>query len=304
MLDYRYNTFVTLVETKSYTRTAEIINFTQPAVTKHIQFIEKELNTTLVRYDDRVVSITNEGLYLYDKIKQLQSQINQIKQSLNNQTTLTIGASKTIGEYLISNIIEEYSDQYPMVNISLMVDHTDHLLSALKTHKIDLALISGPVDDDLFVKDIFYTDRIVLACSNNHHLANQTVDINDIKDEKLLIREDGSGLQDAINNKLHSFNLHINDFINRQTVGNIKLAKSLVKKGQSIAFFYEAAIHHDLNNKKISQIKLNNFNELQPFYLVKQQYLLNPATQSFIEKLTKDIHNIFKNDYNINKKTN
>lgn len=79
MLDYRYNTFIVLVETKSYTKTAKQINFTQPAVTKHIQFIEKELKTSLVIYQNNQLTITSEGIYLYHQIKKIQSEINKIE---------------------------------------------------------------------------------------------------------------------------------------------------------------------------------------------------------------------------------
>lgn len=163
MLDYRYNTFIVLVETKSYTKTAKQINFTQPAVTKHIQFIEKELKTSLVIYQNNQLTITSEGIYLYHQIKKIQSEINKIESFLIDEISLQIGTSKTIGEFIISDTLSKFNQQFDNPKVSVLVDNTSALLSLLTKRKIDFALISGPISISDFDCEVFLEDNILLV---------------------------------------------------------------------------------------------------------------------------------------------
>lgn len=286
MLDYRYETFLSLVETKSYTKTAKQINFTQPAVTKHIQYIEKELGTTLVIFKDRQLIITNEGQYLYEKIKFLQQEIVGIKQEMLNQISLKIGASKTIGEYYLPKRLESFNQTFEKAEVSLMVDNTSTLLKQLDRRKIDLALVSGPVQQPGFVKDVFYTDDIVLFCSNNHHLAGKTIKLADLFSETMVARESESGLSESLNEQLHQLNYRLSDFQHVQRVGNINLIKHLVKQNEGLSFSYRTSIQQDLTEGRFSTVTMTDFSPQQDFYVVRQnEQELNQATRYFIDRL-------------------
>ncbi|MEG0256065.1 LysR family transcriptional regulator [Vagococcus sp.] len=286
MLDYRYNTFVVLVETKSYTKTAKEINFTQPAVTKHIQYIEKELNTNLVLYQDNKLTITQEGMYLYQEIKRIQTDINKVQAHLVNDTSLKIGSSKTIGEYILSDIISEYTTNFDSSNVSILVDNTTALLELLTQRKIDLALISGPIPEKEFESKIFLEDRILLICSNNHPLANKTVDFNQLSSETFLFREAGSGITEAVTNKLKDLSLDFSETKNKRVVGNINIIKNMVKKNEGISFIYESSVKTCIDNGNLSIITVNNFEPIQPFYVIKNHgQTLSPSSKYFLNLL-------------------
>ncbi|MFW3577697.1 LysR substrate-binding domain-containing protein [Vagococcus fluvialis] len=286
MLDYRYNTFIVLVETKSYTKTAKQINFTQPAVTKHIQFIEKELKTSLVIYQNNQLTITSEGIYLYHQIKKIQSEINKIESFLIDEISLQIGTSKTIGEFIISDTLSKFNQQFDNPKVSVLVDNTSALLSLLTKRKIDFALISGPISISDFDCEVFLEDNILLVCSNQHPLANRTVSINKLSTERFLIRESGSGIMEAILNKFNEHKMDYQDLINKQVVGNINVIKDMVYKNEGISFIYQSSVKKELENKKISTITIKGFNQKQPFYIVKnQQQILNNSSYSFLKLL-------------------
>ncbi|MFW3589405.1 LysR substrate-binding domain-containing protein [Vagococcus fluvialis] len=286
MLDYRYNTFIVLVETKSYTKTAKQINFTQPAVTKHIQFIEKELKTSLVIYQNNQLTITSEGIYLYHQIKKIQSEINKIESFLIDEISLQIGTSKTIGEFIISDTLSEFNQQFDNPKVSVLVDNTSALLSLLTKRKIDFALISGPISISDFDCEVFLEDNILLVCSNQHPLANRTVSINKLSTERFLIRESGSGIMEAVLNKFNEHKMDYQDLINKQVVGNINVIKDMVYKNEGISFIYQSSVKKELENKKISTITIKGFNQKQPFYIVKnQQQILNNSSYSFLKLL-------------------
>ena len=286
MLDYRYNTFIVLVETKSYTKTAKQINFTQPAVTKHIQFIEKELKTSLVIYQNNQLTITSEGIYLYHQIKKIQSEINKIESFLIDEISLQIGTSKTIGEFIISDTLSKFNQQFDNPKVSVLVDNTSALLSLLTKRKIDFALISGPISISDFDCEVFLEDNILLVCSNQHPLANRTVSINKLSTERFLIRESGSGIMEAVLNKFNEHKMDYQDLINKQVVGNINVIKDMVCKNEGISFIYQSSVKKELENKKLSTITIKGFNQKQPFYIVKnQQQILNNSSYSFLKLL-------------------
>ncbi|MBO0488095.1 LysR family transcriptional regulator [Vagococcus fluvialis] len=286
MLDYRYNTFIVLVETKSYTKTAKQINFTQPAVTKHIQFIEKELKTSLVIYQNNQLTITSEGIYLYHQIKKIQSEINKIESFLIDEISLQIGTSKTIGEFIISDTLSEFNQQFDNPKVSVLVDNTSALLSLLTKRKIDFALISGPTSISDFDCEVFLEDNILLVCSNQHPLANRTVSINKLSTERFLIRESGSGIMEAVLNKFNEHKMDYQDLSNKQVVGNINVIKDMVYKNEGISFIYQSSVKKELENKKLSTITIKGFNQKQPFYIVKnQQQILNNSSYSFLKLL-------------------
>jgi DNA-binding transcriptional LysR family regulator len=277
MLDYRYNTFIVLVETKSYTKTAKQINFTQPAVTKHIQFIEKELKTSLVIYQNNQLTITSEGIYLYHQIKKIQSEINKIESFLIDEISLQIGTSKTIGEFIISDTLSEFNQQFDNPKVSVLVDNTSALLSLLTKRKIDFALISGPISISDFDCEVFLEDNILLVCSNQHPLANRTVSINKLSTERFLIRESGSGIMEAVLNKFNEHKMDYQDLNNKQVVGNINVIKDMVYKNEGISFIYQSSVKKELENKKLSTITI---------YIVKnQQQILNNSSYSFLKLL-------------------
>lgn len=286
MLDYRYNTFIVLVETKSYTKTAKQINFTQPAVTKHIQFIEKELKTSLVIYQNNQLTITSEGIYLYHQIKKIQSEINKIESFLIDEISLQIGTSKTIGEFIISDTLSKFNQQFDNPKVSVLVDNTSALLSLLTKRKIDFALISGPISISDFDCEVFLEDNILLICSNQHPLANRTVSVNKLSTERFLIRESGSGIMEAVLNKFNEHKMDYQDLINKQVVGNINVIKDMVYKNEGISFIYQSSVKKELENKKLSTITIKGFNQKQPFYIVKnQQQILNNSSYSFLKLL-------------------
>lgn len=285
MLDYRYNTFLKLVETKSYTNTANLLNFTQPAVTKHIQSIEKELHTTLVFYKNKQLNFTEEGLYLYREIKKINEHISEIESNLFRNISLKIGTSKTIGEFLIQDKISEFTSLFNNIEISILVENTRILLKMLDERKINFALISGPIEDKKYDSSIFFKDDILLICSNQHKFANKSINIEKLSDEKFLLREIGSGLMESVDDKIMNKNFFIAQK-NKQTVGNINMIKKMVKKNEGISFIYKTSAIEDINNNQYTTITLKDFNQVQPFYIVKNnKQILTDYSEYFIKTL-------------------
>ena len=147
MLDYRVITFLTLYDEMNYRRTAERLNMTQPGVTQHIHYLENYYGVKLFEYDGRTLSRTKAAERLkryFDSIKAEESDIRE-KFAPTNAVHMTIGATKTIGEFVIVPEIRSFL-QEPNHTLDLIVDNTENLLRMLEKAEIDFAVIEGVFD--------------------------------------------------------------------------------------------------------------------------------------------------------------
>jgi DNA-binding transcriptional LysR family regulator len=153
MLDYRYKTFLTLIDEGSYTKAAKKLNITQPAVTQHIQHLQEEMGVQLFRYEGKQLLVTEKGRYLEEQLSLLNRDVERIRTHLLQQDdapTLSFGATLTIGEYVMPGLIGRYLEQHPRHHLSMIVDNTATLTGLIQKGKIDFALIEGDFNQSQF----------------------------------------------------------------------------------------------------------------------------------------------------------
>lgn len=270
MLDYRYETFMALTEDLNYTKAAKNLNLSQPAVTKHIQYLEDHLGVQLVTYKNRQLTITESGLYLKERIRDLEKESKRIKEALSNRQevkSITIGASRTIGEYYIWNVIREFQ-KAENCEAELIVDNTTILLAKLDQQKIDVALISGPFDEKKYDTLNFLEHPVVCVCHPHHPLANKLINLADLKNERLLLRETGAGILDVWEDTLKKNNLTSQDFPHQTTIGNINVIKDLIIQGEGISMLYEMSVKKELARGLLKTITIQEGPVTVPFKLV------------------------------------
>lgn len=278
MLDYRYRTFLVLADQLNYTKAAKLLSLSQPAVTKHIQYLEEHLDVKLFLYEDRVLKLTKKGKFLKDQVTILNREIAEIIDTLSEHEdvpSFMIGVSRTIGEYYIPEHTCLFCEE-KRVKIHLMVENSERLLQLLKDGKIDYALLSGPVVSDDLTAVSFYEDDVILTCSPRHHLANKNVSLNDLKHERLLLREEGAGLSEAIDQQLKQDKHSLYQLLRINRIGNIQLLKNYIKNNDGIGFLYHISMLNELKSGELSTIHLADFKVTQPFYLVYPKQAKSP----------------------------
>lgn len=171
MIDYRIKTFLVLCDTMNYRKTAEILNMTQPAVTQHIHFLENEYKCKLFIYDRHTLKVTSEGEMLKNYAENVLFQEQKLLEKMQTakNPVVRIGATKTIGEFVIDEKLGEYLKN-PHNNLLIDIDNTVRLLKRLKRGEIDFALIG----DFLTVRSLqakFIRKKILSAFAvKNTHL--------------------------------------------------------------------------------------------------------------------------------------
>lgn len=272
MLDFRVDTFIELCRTRNYTKTAENLHMTQPAVSQHIKYLEEFYGCKLFNYNKKVLTITEQGEALYKYLLTMSSDANKIREEIKNidisKKNLHFGATFTIGEFIIPKIISEISSKYPEINISFIIRDTSELLEELKKGNIDFAFIEGFFEKTEYENYIFSKERFVGICAANNPIATEITKFDDIVKERIILRENGSGTRDIFEKILYDNNLSLNDFNKKYEIENINIIKELVKENKGISFIYERAVEKEILMRKLAVINLENFYEEREFNFV------------------------------------
>lgn len=272
MLDFRLRTFLILCKELNYTKTANLLHITQPAVSQHIKYLEQEYGVDLFYYEGRHLTLTNAGKILYDFALGIENSIDRTKQLMNMPSDtyppLVFGTTRTIGEYTIPKILSELILDYPTMKLSMIVDNTNILLNKLENGEIDFALIEGQFDKGEYNSFTLSTEAFIGVCSPQNPIAKDSVNFKDIFNQRLIIREKGSGTREILEQILLEHNITMQGFDNIIEIGNIKAIKELVLKNLGITFLYKEAVKRELENGELYKIRISDFDVVREFNFV------------------------------------
>jgi DNA-binding transcriptional LysR family regulator len=284
MLDNRLQTFLTLCETRNYTKTAQKLNMTQPAVSQQIQYLENYYQVELIKEKGKNFSLTDEGIALQAYIKTLKANSERILPLLhrikNQAKPLNFGATLTIGEYTVPPILYQIFKEDPETNISMFVENTHILQEMLWEGKIDFALLEGHFDQNQFESKLISNETFIGVCSPNNEIAAKTNDLKELLTQNLILREPGSGTRDILEKALYNQNLGIADFNRKIEIGNMNAIKELCHQNTGITFMYREAVKKEMAEGYLKEIPIRNFSVSHPFNFV---YLRNCPDNAQIE---------------------
>ena len=240
MLDYRVLTFLTLYDEMNYRRTAEKLNMTQPGVTQHIHYLENYYGVKLFAYDGRTLSRTRNAERLKRYFDSVKAEEADIRDSFIPTDTvhLTIGATKTIGEFVIAPQIRSFLKSSNH-QLDMTIDNTEVLLHMLEKAQLDFAVIEGIFDKSKYGYHLYKKENFVGICSKNHPFANKTVTLEELFDEDIVVREPSSGTRTLLHNALMDRGFSIGSFKRCISVSNFSIICDLVANNNAITFAYE-----------------------------------------------------------------
>ncbi|TCL57439.1 LysR family transcriptional regulator [Allofournierella massiliensis] len=258
MLDPRWNTFLVLCETMNYTRAAERLCLTQPAVTHHIHYLEDHYGCRLFSYEGKVLRLTEAGVKLREYTRSLAYNSRKVEESMMapKPLSLRIGASKTIGEFVVAPKVERFLRDYPEASFSLSVDNTQVLLRMLEAGKLDFVLVEGFFEGSRYETTLYRKEEFFGICPPGHRFAGRAISLTELESERILIREPGSGTRAIFEEALRRENRTLKSYPNVATISDFSTIKSLVADGLGVSFLYAPAVSGELERGELVRFDL------------------------------------------------
>ena len=199
MENFRLKVFRTVADTLSFRRAGEQLRLSQPAVTLQIKALEEELSVRLLDRTGNRVALTDAGRILLKHARAIAEQVTQAQEELAALTgdhggELKIGASTSIAQYVLPQLLGQFRGQFPRVRVSVVSGNTEVVVQHMISHKIEIGLIEGPALRRDVRTEPFLEDELILVMPATHPFAVlPSISLDQLKGQALLLREHGSG---------------------------------------------------------------------------------------------------------------
>ena len=262
-MDQRLETFLTVCSTMNYRRAAERLHLTQPAVTKQIQALEALYGVRLFTYDSRKLKKTPQGetLEIYAISQRYQDE--ELRRALRRQekTSLRIGATKSIGDYILPPQISRFLKE-PDNELFFTVDNTAHLLAQLEGGELDFVVLEGIFDKSRYESFLLRDEPYIGICAKDHPFSGREVTMDELFSERLILREPGSGTRKILERELQQCGYTVEAFHANVCISSFKLIRHRVSEGCGVSFLYEAVVKDDTQFGRFSCPPLTGVHEL------------------------------------------
>ena len=295
-------TFIAVVELKNFTKAGESLNLSQPSVSTHIKNLENIFGVTLINRSVRqkTIVITENGFTLYKRAKEIINLLDITHMEVRNTSNslkghLKIGASLTIGEYILPKFLAIFSEKYPDIDIEIFIENTSIICSHLKELTLDIGLIEGTSSSSSFTQEYFLEDKMVLAFPYESKLATNNFSLDRLQNQRWVVREEGSGTREFLNMFLGTNKIIPNGIM---VLGSNYAVKEAIKNNLGITIISNFVALPGVKNKELSIIELNSPYIRNFSYLLPKNITISKASQVFLEDLkeyTSTLININKN---------
>jgi len=277
MSDRRLKVFHTVARLLSFTKAAEALHMTQPAVTFQVRQLEEYFNTRLFDRTHNKVSLTPTGEKVSDYAERIFDLYSEMENSVRDLTgeisgALTIGASTTIAEYMLPALLGEFKNEYPEINLRLKVSNSEGIVSMVEHNVIDLGIVEAPVTNKNLIVEVCHDDHLVVVTAPDHELVRRGTSISPVELKKypFVCREEGSGTREVITQYLIDQNVNPAEMNYCMELGSPEALKGAVEADMGISILSRSTI--------VKELQLNTLAELQldpplsrPFSFVRQR---------------------------------
>lgn len=265
-MDYRDEVFIAVAENLNFSKAAEELFISQPAVTKHIKELESKLNIALFERKGNKVYLTKAGKLVYRGLKQIKQQYRELEYELGRLSNsfdgyLRIGASSTISQYLIPSVIAAFHTRYPNIKLDLLNGNSFDMEQKLLDNEIDLALVENAASNSNIKYMDFLDDEIVAVTGTQSVYAKRkNITLNDIQEIPFILREKGSGTLQVIQKTLLKKNINFENLNILIHLGSTEAIKNFLCDFDGIALISEKSIKKELLLKSLCKLNVSELN--------------------------------------------
>ena len=295
MIDPKFLTFLSLCETRNYTKTAELLYVTQPSVTNHIKTLEKLYNIKLFTSNTKNFKLTPEGELLYKYVLQLKAMDAQFERMLAatevNKEHLTFSATKNIVNGFLKHVLTKWTKANNDLTYCMNVCEFEEIIEKLNNGVIDFAIIDNRFTKKKYQSIKLYESQLVLAVNKKHPLAKmKKISFDVIAKEKIILDVSGTGKRDFLENELKLHNRSLKDIANLIEINCPKTTIDMVISGEFLSVFYLSEIEDEIKSGKLIPIEIIEIENFIDFYLI---YNKNHLSSKKIDKIAEDFVKIY-----------
>lgn len=280
--------FVSVVQQKSFTKAAEELYLSQPTISTHIYQLEEELHTKLILRTTKSISITPKGMELYGyalKILELKQRMLQAC-SIESKRIIHLGASTIPSAYILPQLLPEFGKLHEDIYFVMHQSDSQGIIDGLKDGLFNIGFIGMPCEDGEFVCQPFCQDKLVLITPVNEHflrLQAQGVPPVELLQEPLILREKGSGSEKLAEQFLAGSGIEEKDLHVVARVNDQEAIKNLVAGGLGVSLISARAAQNFLLEKRLLAFELPEGLAARKMYIVyRHNYILPSYVQDFL----------------------
>jgi len=262
MADRRLQVFHAVARHLSFTRAAEALFMTQPAVTFQIKQLEEQFNTRLFERGHGRIALTPAGEVVLEYAERILSLSSEMEMRVGEMTgqmrgPLMVGASTTIAEFMLPRILGEFNSLYPQVRTRLTVANSESIESRIVEHTLDVGLLEVETGNPALQSEFCCEDELVAICTPDHPLAASTaVTPKTLLDYELVAREPGSGTREVSDNCFRDAGIPPERLKVQMELGSLEALKGVVVTGLGFAIVSRASVGRELQLGSLVAIPL------------------------------------------------
>ena len=252
MADRRLQVFYTVARLLSFTKAAETLHMTQPAVTFQVRQLEDHFNTRLFDRTHNRVSLTEAGRKTYEyaeRIFELYAEMEDAVKELTGDVSgaLTLGASTTVAEYMLPGLLKDFKQRYPDVNLRLRVSNSEGIVSMVENSMIDLGVVEAPVTNKNLLVEVCQIDQLVVVIPPSHQIADKkSITMEELLRYPFIYREEGSGTREVIMEYITQMGLDRNELNVCMELGSPESIKGAVEASMGISILSRTTLNKEL----------------------------------------------------------
>jgi len=286
-------TFVTVVEYKNFTKAGQYLNLSQPSVSTHIKNLESYYGVTLINRSikHKSIAITENGYKLYNRAKEILHILDTTYIEVRNvsdliKRTIKIGASLTIGEYILPTFLGIFYKKYPNIEVKLLIDNTTVIAENVKDLTLDIGFIEGISYNPNLNQGYLSEDKMVLAVPYNSKF-----NFDSLQNQNWIAREEGSGTRDYLNiffnsNKIVPKNLMV--------LGSNYAVKEAVRNGLGITLISNFVAQPAAKNNELNILELDKSYTRSFSYILPKDINIAEITEIFLDEFKTYLSTITK----------
>ncbi len=254
--------FCAVVERRSFSQAAERLGVTQPAVSLQVRSLEKRLGTQLLDRSGRRVEPTEAGWRLYrgaQKLIALEEQLMaDVAASSEGELSgdLVLGASTGPAAIVVPILLGEFQRENPAVRVFLTVSDTHSVIERVAERSLELGIVGASRRHRGVRFEPFFADQVILACPPGHRFAGRTVTLDELREETLILMQEGAGVRQIIEDALRRRGVRMRDLDVRLELGLQESVRRAVEAGFGVTFISRTAVEAELADGRLAEARV------------------------------------------------